>query len=131
MDNITIKENIRKRRDLLGITQEEAANLMGLSLTGYRDIEVGSTQIVKDNLDKIAEALDISPEELLLGYRPFPSESMRLEEVQAEYGGKVKKYEDRITELERRISDLEKIIKSQDEVIETKNEVIAMLKKSK
>ncbi len=129
MDNLTIKENLRKIRNSRKLTQEDMANGLDISLTAYRDIETGRTQIIKVNLGRIAEILDTSVEEILLGYSPVPKESAHLEEVQAEYGGKIRIYEDRMAELERRITDLEKIISTQDEVIGTKNEVIIMLKK--
>ncbi len=131
MDNLTIKENLRRIRNSRKLTQEDMANGLDISLTAYRDIETGKTQIIKVNLTRIAEILETSVEEILLGYRPAASGNVRLEEVQAEYGGKITTCENRIEDLERRIRDLEKIIKTQDEVIETKNEVITMLKKSK
>ena len=42
MDNNSIKENIRKIRKSKGLTQEEMAHRMGISLTAYRDLEKGS-----------------------------------------------------------------------------------------
>ncbi len=123
MDNLTIKENIRKIRKSRKLTQEEMANMLDISLTAYRDLEKGNTNIVNANLIRIANILDTSTEELVLGYRPVQSEGRQIKDVQAEYGGKM-------AIMERRISDLEKLVETLDETIRTKNEIITMLKKS-
>ncbi len=97
--------------------------MMDISVTAYRDLEKGRTNILNDNLHKIAELLNTSTEELVLGYQPVQSGGRQLEEVQAEYGGK-------LAVMERRIADLEKLVESLEETIRTKNEIITMLKKS-
>ena len=122
MDNSSIKNNIRKIRKARKLTQEEMALRLGISLTAYRDFEKGSTSILNGNLHKIASLLDTPAEEIVLGYRPSQIEGSNLQQVQAEYSG-------RIDTLERRIRDLEKLVESHEEVISSKNEIIAMLKK--
>lgn len=104
------------------MTQEDMAARLDISLTAYRDLERGSTNIMNANIIRIAELLDISVEELLLGYRPVQAKGIQVEDVRAEYGGQ-------ITVMERRISDLEKLVSSLEETIITKNEIISMLKK--
>lgn len=104
------------------MTQEDMAARLDISLTAYRDLERGSTNIMNANIFKIAELLDISVEELILGYRPVQAKGIQVEDVRAEYGGQ-------ITVMERRISDLEKLVSSLEETIITKNEIISMLKK--
>ena len=122
MDNASIKENIRRTRKDKGMTQEDMAAGLGISLPAYRDLERGGTNMMNANLIRIAELLETSLEELLLGYRPVQADGMRVEEVRAEYGG-------RISVMERRISDLEKLVSSLEETISSKNEIISMLKK--
>lgn len=122
MDNSSIKENIRKTRKSRKITQEDMAERLDISLTAYRDLEKGSTSILNANVIRIGELLDTSTEELLLGYRPVQAEGKQVEEVRAEYGG-------RINVMERRIADLEKLVDSLEETIRSKNEIISMLKK--
>ena len=122
MDNASIKENIRRTRKDKGMTQEDMAAGLGISLTAYRDLERGGTNMMNANLIRIAELLETSLEELLLGYRPVQADGTRVEEVRAEYGG-------RISVMERRISDLEKLVSSLEETISSKNEIISMLKK--
>ena len=123
MDNTSIKQNIRNIRKSRKLTQEEMAYRMGLSLTAYRDLEKGETSIVNANLLKVAELLETSSEELVLGYRPIQMEGPGLEDVREEYL-------ERMRILEKRITDLEKLIGSLEETISTKNEIITMLKKS-
>ena len=122
MDNRSIKENIRRIRKSRKMTQEDMAARLDISLTAYRDLERGSTNIMNANIIRIAELLDISVEELILGYRPVQAKGIQVEDVRAEYGGQ-------ITVMERRISDLEKLVSSLEETIITKNEIISMLKK--
>ena len=122
MDNISIKDNIRKIRKAHKLTQEEVALQLGISITAYRDLEKGNTSILNGNVLKMAELLDTPTEELVLGYRPSQIESSNLQEVQAEYSN-------RIEVLERRIMDLEKLVSPKEEIILGKNEIISMLKK--
>ena len=122
MDNISIKDNIRKIRKVRKLTQEEMAHGLGLSITAYRDIEKGNTSILNGNLSKIAYLLDIPTEELVLGYRPAQIEGLDLKKVQNDYL-------ERINILEKRVSDLEKLVNAQEENIASKNEIISMLKK--
>lgn len=121
MDNSTIKDNIRRMRRASKLTQEEMAHKLDISLTAYRDLEKGSTNIVNANVMKIAQLLDTSTEELVLGYRPVQTPAKLLEDMRSEYGG-------RISAMQRRITDLEKLVESLQETINTKNEIITMLK---
>lgn len=123
MDNTSIKNNIRNTRKSRNLTQEEMAHRLGISLTAYRDLEKGETSIVNINLMKVADLLETTSEELVLGYKPAQLSGPGLEDVRTEYGN-------RIDILNSRISDLEKIIRSQEETIATKNEIITLLKKS-
>ena len=123
MDNSSIKENIRKTRKSRKITQEDMAEKLDISLTAYRDLEKGNTSIVNSNVIRLAELLDTTAEELVLGYRPVQAPGKLLEDVRSEYGGKIEA-------MERRIADLEKLVRSLEETIATKNEIIAILKKS-
>lgn len=123
MDNSTIKDNIRKRRKERKLTQEEMADRLDISLTAYRDLEKGHTNIVNANVIRIAELLETSTEELVLGYRPVQAPGKLLEDMRSEYGN-------RMSVMERRIADLEKLVESLEETIRSKNEIITMLRNS-
>lgn len=123
MNNASAKNNIRKFRKSCNLTQEETALKLGISLTAYRDMETGKTSIINPHVKPLAEILNITTEELLLGYRPAESNGHILEDVRQEYGGQ-------ISILERRVADLENLVRSHEETIRSKNEIISMLKKS-
>ena len=122
MDNISIKANIRKIRKERKKTQEEMADMLSISLNAYRDLERGSTSIMNSNVIRIAELLDTSTEEIVLGYRPVPMPGKKLEEMKAEYS-------DRISSLEKEVEYLRKLVKSLEETIATKTQIIEMLQK--
>jgi transcriptional regulator with XRE-family HTH domain len=122
MDNNSIKENIRSIRRRNGLTQEEMAHRLGISLTAYRDLEKGATAIFNSNIYKIAELTGTSTEEIVLGYRPEMPD-VKIEDEQVEYSSKMES-------MATRINDLEKIVASLEETISSKNEIIAMLKKN-
>ena len=124
MDNSSIKDNIRKVRKARKLTQEELADRLDISLTAYRDLEKGNTNIVNSNVIRLAELLGTTTEERVLGYRPVQAPGQLLEDVRTEYGGKIQI-------MERRIADLEKLVRSLEETIATKNEIIALLKNSR
>jgi transcriptional regulator with XRE-family HTH domain len=58
---------VRKRRERLGISQEEFADLCGLHRTYMGGIERGERNISLANIEKIARALRIALSELLQG----------------------------------------------------------------
>lgn len=122
MDNTSIKDNIRRIRKEHRLTQEEMAHRLGISLTAYRDLEKGNTNIVNCNVIRLAHLLNTSTEELVLGYRPVRIPEENLREMRDEYIG-------RIAELEKEVEYLRKLVKSQEEIIETKNQIIEMLRK--
>lgn len=70
MDNSSIKENIVRRRTAEGISQDEMAKRLDISRNAYRSIEKGESKVISDRLKDIADNLDISLEELVLGYNP-------------------------------------------------------------
>lgn len=122
MDNTSIKENIRRIRKERRMTQEEMADMLGISITAYRDLERGSTSIMNGNVLRLAELLDTSTEEIVLGYRPIQMPGKKLEEMQAEYSA-------RIENLEKENEYLRKLVKSLEETIATKTQIIEMLQK--
>ena len=122
MNNSTIKDNLRKIRKERRITQEDMAFRLGISLTAYRDLERGNTNMVNANLIRSAQLLETSTEEIVLGYKPAQLSTRKLEEMESQYSG-------RISELEKEVEYLRKLVKSLEETVTTKNQVIEMLQK--
>jgi len=60
-----IGEKIRKIRDLKGLSQENMAELMGLSLPAYADIERGKKDVTLSRLEKIAEKLGVTLNDIM------------------------------------------------------------------
>ena len=104
------------------MTQEDMAHLLGISVTAYRDLERGNTSIMNAHVLRIAELLETSTEELVLGYRPVQMPGKKLEEMQAEYAEK-------ITALEKENDYLKKLVKSLEDTIAAKTQIIEMLQK--
>lgn len=61
----SISEKIRLQRLQRGLSQENMADLLGLSTTAYGDIERGKTDLTIARLTQIADALNVSPIALL------------------------------------------------------------------
>jgi len=122
MDNTSIKENIRKIRKERRMTQEEMAHMLGISITAYRDLERGNTSIMNTHVLRIAELLNTSTEEIVLGYRPVQMPGRKLEEIRTEYS-------ERVAALEKEIEYLRKLVDSLEETIATKTQIIEMLRK--
>lgn len=122
MDNNSIKENILNFRKSRKMTQGQVAEILGISVNAYRELEKGDTSIMNPHIIKMADLLSTTTEHLVLGYQPVQSLSVPLEDIEQKYSTKV-------STLERRIEYLEKIISSHEETIASKDEIISMLKK--
>lgn len=64
--NIIFGRNLKKYRNNLGLSQEKFANLCGLHRTYISGIECFIRNVSLDNVQKIADALEIKPYKLLV-----------------------------------------------------------------
>ena len=60
--------NVAKRRIELGLTQEKAAERIGLSRQAYSRIENGRTRLISDRLYDIVDAFGCDKNLILMGY---------------------------------------------------------------
>lgn len=74
MDYRTIGRNIQKRRNALGITQEELAEAVGISTSYMGAVEQGKKLPKLKIFIEIANALHISSDTLLLGVLKIQNE---------------------------------------------------------
>lgn len=134
MDNDSIKGNIIRRRTEEGISQDEMARRLDISRTSYRNIERGKSRIISRRLPDIAHQLNISEEELVLGYKPSAGQS-RLEELKVKYNedlaGVKSGLEARIAELEAAVAMSDALIANLNELVRSKDEIISLLKRER
>jgi transcriptional regulator with XRE-family HTH domain len=60
-----IGHKIKKLRELKNLTQDHVAQKLGVTQSAYSRIEVGDTDITYSKLEKIAEVLEMKPEEII------------------------------------------------------------------
>ena len=86
----------------------ERQERLSISQTAYYKIERGKTSLISEHLPKIADALDLSEEALVLGYEP----------------GEKEKYESIIAEKDRRIAELEAALADKNRIIELQDRLL-------
>lgn len=62
-----VAKNVKEKRLRLGLSQEELADICGYHRTYIGSIERGERNITLSTLEAVAQALEVSPEELVLG----------------------------------------------------------------
>lgn len=67
MDVSKVRRRIKARREELGLTQGQVAKRVGITQPTYRDLEQGRTSLNLERLGQIAEALEVSIQELISG----------------------------------------------------------------
>lgn len=126
-----IGKNLARIRENLNLTQDQMADRVGISRMTLSNLENEHTRIINKHVLRFAEVNDISPEELVLGYKPEEN-GQALEQARAEYGMErdalIADYEDRISALNAKIEDLTRQITDLRDHLETKNEIIAHLR---
>jgi transcriptional regulator with XRE-family HTH domain len=73
---VLLARNMKRCREILGLSQMKLADRVGCSTTLIGNIEIGKRFPSAENLNKIAAALDIPPSEL------FAEESAAIERMQ-------------------------------------------------
>lgn len=83
---MTIGKRIRRKREELGLSQEELAKKMGYAdRSAISMVETGRRDITWENVCKYAKALQCSPSYLMKWDDPIPDEDLEiLEEVYAD-----------------------------------------------
>ena len=75
MNDRDIKKRIEEYRKAKHYSQADLAEKLSISQAAYYKIEKGDTTLISDHLSKIASALDLSDEALVLGYDPLDRDS--------------------------------------------------------
>ena len=139
MDNDSVKDNIRNFRKIYKLTQSEMADKLGISRTAYRNIESGETQLISENVSRIADILHIRTEDLVLGYSPEPGQkeknrrpgnvSAQLAEMKRAHEKETEEMSSEIIRLKKDLQYLTRRIEDLEELLKTKDEIISMMKK--
>ena len=131
MDEITIRENLKKARISSGLTQSEMAERIGISVTAYQKIESGRTRILNPNFSKCADILGVSLSELVNGFLAVRDAEAVIADVRESYGLKMRVQEtgylNELQSKDREIGRLQEIIKDKQETIATQKLLIEQL----
>ena len=126
-----LRDNISRIRQEKNISQKEMAKKMGISRVTYVNLEKGKTHLINEKVERFAEINDVSPAELVLGYK-VSEEIHTLQQAQADYGRKrqeiIDTYEARIDALNKEIAELKQQLDDLRDSIDTKNDIIALLR---
>lgn len=101
----TLAERVAKRREQLGLSQKTLAEKIKVSQQSINKIESGQTRSPR-NLDKLAEALNVSPQWLLFGEDVVIAKTKPVEE----YDGEIKASSLRVEEWESMNHDKDEFI---------------------
>ena len=133
MDEKSMRENIARAREKKNFTKKAIAESLGISRIAYSAIENGPTRILNPNIEQIAEVLEVSLGELLLGYEPDPDSAGLLMAEREEYGKRremlVGRYEEKLSAGDRENEALRALIESQKQTILSQEKIIAMLRR--
>ena len=129
MDELSVKDNLKRVRKRLNLTQQEMAERVGLSRAAYANLETGPTRIINDAVEKVAELADISLAELVTGYRTTDELEQELDRVQQSSGRRIADLEARLLSQEAEIATLKELIDTLRDSVRTKDEIISLLKK--
>ncbi len=61
----TARLNIKRRREIKGLRQQDMADKLSMSLRSYQSLESGETKLDIERLERIAEVLETNMEDLL------------------------------------------------------------------
>lgn len=130
MDSNSVKQNIRKVRKDMGLTQKEMADKLGISRTAYRNLEKGETKVYSNHISKMAELAGKAEEEVVLGYTPRQADAEQLREIQnyeERLNTLTEYYETRISDLNEKLKDREKLIESLQNNVKTLQSMVDLL----
>ena len=126
MDDATIKNNLEKKRNELGLSQTEMARRLEISLNAYRKLEKGKTRILNEHVGKFAEKTGTSVAELVNGFEPISSATERINDIKENYDRKMRDLEDGYIKT---IASLKADIERLNERLQDKDEIISMNRK--
>ncbi|HGO5814684.1 TPA: helix-turn-helix domain-containing protein [Mannheimia haemolytica] len=138
---MSVNEKIRKLREAKEWSQEQMAEKMHMSLSGYSKIERGETKLYLDKLEQIAQVLDIDIVELMSsGEKTIFLQINENPHLSTSYQGnnetflliEIEKLKLSLAHSEQRLEEkeqlLQKIIEQKDTEINALKDIIELLK---
>lgn len=116
-DKSNLGVNIAKRRIELGLTQEKAAERIGLSRQAYSRIENGRTRLISNRLYDIANAFGCDKNLILMGY-DMTFDPEKIKDLLNEKDEKIVDAYRNIEVLEKENQQLREKVQSQERNIE-------------
>lgn len=126
MDDKTIKVNLERKRNELGLSQTEMARRLDISLNAYRKLEKGKTRILNEHVGRFAEETGVSVAELVNGFEPVSSFESGLNNIKEAYEKKFRALEESYTS---ELNVMRDEIKRLNEKLQDKDEIISMNRK--
>lgn len=115
-------DKIKSAREIKGLTQEEIADQLELSTSGYSKIERGETRVSIDRLQQIADILEVSIFELIPEH--FSINNSNVENCSNFQNSNTTQHQ----ALQAKIDQLELIISHKDELLAQKDQELATLR---
>lgn len=130
---MTIHDNIRLVREVKQLSQEEMAEKLSMSVSGYAKIERGETNLKFEKLEKIAQIFQIDIIELInagsKGVVFFVNDNKDSDHtIFGNYYGENSHLTNQIERLQLSLSHQKEIILQKDKEIEALKEIIRLLK---
>lgn len=118
MTDTQISINVAKAREAMHLTQEEMANVLGISRQAYGNLERGKTSLFNKQLPRIAEVCGISLDKLCMGYDTDINPQVLQEELkektqQLEYSERERE------KMQVKMEGMEQMLHSQQEHIDS------------
>ena len=129
MDERSVKENLKRVRKGLKLTQQEMAERVGLSRNAYVSLESGPTRMLNESLERVAELAEMPVTELVTGYPAPVALQAELDAVRVGSERRITELEALIAAREGEIAALKGHIESMKDTLRTKDEIISLLKK--
>lgn len=133
-----VHDKIRIIRETRQLSQEEMANQMNMSISGYAKIERGKTRLHLDKLQQIAEILGISSMELLdtsdkaiLFFMNENSDNLQQANSLNYYAGGDEQMATEMEKLKLTIRHQEELLQQKEQELQTLRDVLAILKQEK
>lgn len=122
MDSVALRARIRQLRVQKHLTQQDVADKIGISLRAYSYMASGRRKLPYSRIVQIAEALEVTVEDLFAGSGGSTGEAERLRRMLAES-------EARVRMLEEKLEDRESLIAAQRSDLASKDKIIRMQEK--